>query len=77
MSYETIRRWCAKFGHAYANQLRRRRPRPGDKWHLAEVLINNNGKRCYLWAAVDQYGNVLDALLQSRRKRERSQAVLS
>ena len=35
VSYETIRQWCAKFGQAYANQLRRRRrPRPGDKWHL-------------------------------------------
>ena len=34
VSYETIRRWCAKFGQAHANQLRRRRPRPGDKWHL-------------------------------------------
>ena len=39
VSYETIRRWCAKFGQAYANQLRRRRPRPGDKWHLDEVFI--------------------------------------
>ncbi|MEU2742987.1 IS6 family transposase, partial [Streptomyces sp. NPDC007095] len=37
VSYETIRRWCAKFGQAYANGLRRRRPRPGDKWHLDEV----------------------------------------
>ncbi len=25
VSYETIRAWCAKFGQAYANQLRRRR----------------------------------------------------
>ena len=24
VSYETIRRWCAKFGQTYANQLRRR-----------------------------------------------------
>jgi Transposase and inactivated derivatives len=32
VSYETVRRWCAKFGRAYANGLRRRRPRPGDKW---------------------------------------------
>src|SRR4029077_12486046 len=44
VSYETIRRWCAKFGQAYANQLRRRRPRPGDKWHLDEVFIRINGK---------------------------------
>ena len=32
VSYETVRRWCAKFGQAYASALRRRRPRPGDKW---------------------------------------------
>jgi putative transposase len=31
VSYETIRSWCAKFGPDYANQLRRRRARPGDK----------------------------------------------
>ena len=36
--------WCAKFGQAYANQLRRRRPRPGDKWHLdAKVFVKING----------------------------------
>ena len=67
VSYETIRRWCAKFGQPYANQLRRRRPRPGDKWHLDEVFVKINGKRCYLWRAVDQDGNVLDVLVQSRR----------
>ena len=43
MSYETVRRWCAKFGQAYANQLRSRRPRPGDKWHLDEVFVKING----------------------------------
>jgi putative transposase len=67
VSDETIRRWCAKFGQPYANQLRRRRPRPGDKWHLDEVFVTINGKRCYLWRAVDQHGNVLDVLVPSRR----------
>ena len=67
VSYETIRRWCAKFGQAYANQLRRRRPRPGDKWHLDEVFVGINGRLRYLWRAVDQHGNVLDVLVQSRR----------
>jgi len=67
VSYETIRRWCAKFGQAYANQLRRRRPRPGDKWHLNEVFIRINGRLLYLWRAVDQHGNVLDVLVQSHR----------
>jgi putative transposase len=26
VTYEAIRQWCRKFGQAYANQLRRRRP---------------------------------------------------
>lgn len=50
-----------------ANQLRRRRPRPGDKWHLDEVFFNIHGERHYLWRAVDQNGNVLDILVQRRR----------
>ncbi len=71
VSYETIRRWCAKFGQADANQLRRRCPRPGDKWHLDEVFVGINGRLRYVWRAVDQHGNVLDVLVQSRRTRWR------
>src|SRR6476660_5670221 len=67
VSYETIRQWCAKFGQVYANRLRRRQARPGDKWHLAEVFIRINGTIHYLWRAVDQHGNVLDILVQPRR----------
>ncbi|WP_406253659.1 IS6 family transposase [Streptomyces atratus] len=67
VSHETVRRWCAKFGQAYANGLRRRRPRPGDKWHLDEVFIKINGEQKYLWRAVDADGNVLDILVQNRR----------
>ena len=64
---ETIRQWCRTFGQGYANALRRRRPRPGDQWHLDEVSIGINGVQHYLWRAVDQDGNVLDILVQARR----------
>ena len=57
-------------GQAYANQLRRRRPRPGDKWHLDEVFLTINKERHYLWRTVDQDGNVLDILVQSRRNKQ-------
>lgn len=67
VSYETIRRWCKKFGQSFANCLRRRRPRPGDKWHLDEVFIRIQGIQRYLWRAVDQHGVVLDILVQERR----------
>jgi putative transposase len=67
LSHETVRQWCAKFGQTYANALRRRRARPGDKWHLDEVFITINGLRRYLWRAVDQNGTVLDILVTSKR----------
>jgi putative transposase len=70
LTYETVRSWCRKFGQAYANQLRRRRPRPGDKWYLDEVFLTINGARHDLWRAVDQDGHVLDILVQRRRDRK-------
>src|SRR6201988_5463198 len=70
VTYEAIRKWCSKFGQQYANQLRRRRPRPGDKWHMDEVFLTIKGERHYLWRAVDQEGNVLDILVQRRRNKQ-------
>ena len=70
VTYEAIRKWCRKFGQQYANQLRHRRPRPGDKWHLDEVVLTIHGERHYFWRAVDQDGNVLDILVQSRRNKK-------
>src|SRR5262249_13833580 len=70
VTHEAIRQWCLKFGQGYANQLKHRRAQPGDKWHLDEVLLTINGKRHYLWRAVDQDDNVLDILVQSRRNKQ-------
>ncbi len=66
VSYESILQWCLKFGQAFANKLRRRRARPGAKWHLDEVVLKIKGKLCYLWRKVDQHGVILDILVQSR-----------
>ncbi len=73
VTYEAIRQWCRKFGQDYANQLRRRRPRPGDKWYMDEVFLTINGERHYLWRAVDQDDHVLDILVQSRRNKKAAQ----
>jgi putative transposase len=70
VTYEAIRKWCHQFGQRYANQLRHRRPKSGDKWHLDEVLLTINGERHYLWRAVDQEGNILDILVQRRRDKQ-------
>ena len=50
-----------------AERRRRITQRPGDKWHLDEVFVKINGVTPYLWRTVDQHGNVLDVLVQSRR----------
>src|SRR5207253_9373162 len=39
VSHETVRQWARKFGQPFANQIRRRLPRVGDKWHLDEVVL--------------------------------------
>src|ERR1700736_3826714 len=38
LSYESVRSWVLKFGPAIARRLRRRRPRPSDRWHLDEMV---------------------------------------
>jgi putative transposase len=69
VSYEAIRLWCQKFGPAYARTLKRRQGRLGDTWHLDELFLTIQGRRQYLWRAVDQDGDVIDILLQPRRDR--------
>jgi putative transposase len=76
VSDETIREWSLRFGRTYANSLKRRRPRPGDKWFLDEVFVRIRGKLHDLWRAVDQHGNVLDVLVQSRRDKRAAKRLL-
>src|SRR5215208_1878312 len=67
ISYETVRRWVLKFGPLIARNLRQRRPRPSDRWHLDEMVVRIAGRRMCLWRAVDHEGEVLDMLVQRRR----------
>ncbi|GAA1226889.1 hypothetical protein GCM10009646_13590 [Streptomyces aureus] len=80
MTPSTLRRWRR-------NPLRRRSAlspclaawdalRARDKWHLDKVSITINGEQKYLWRAVDQYGNLLDILVQNRRNKASGQALL-
>jgi putative transposase len=70
VSHEAVRPWCRQFGHDDANRLRRRRPQPGDPWHLDEVFLTLQGARHALWRAVAQAANGLAILVQSRRNQQ-------
>jgi putative transposase len=76
VTYETIRQWGLKFGREFADRIRRRAPRRGDKWHLDEVVITIAGDKHWLWRAVDQEGFVLDVLVQSRRDKKAAKRLL-
>ncbi|WP_238192292.1 IS6 family transposase, partial [Methylobacterium frigidaeris] len=67
VAYESVRRWVLKFGPAFARNLRRLRPRLASTWHLDEMVVSIQGRRLYLWRAVDAEGEVLDLLVQPRR----------
>jgi len=76
ISYETVRRWFLKFGSTIAANLRRTRPRPSDHWHLDEMVIVIRRKRYWLWRAVDNEGEVLDFLVQSRRNTKAAKKLM-
>src|SRR5918993_6123986 len=67
VTYESIRRWVLAFGPAIARRLRARRSRPHGRWHLDEMTVSIQGRRMYLWLAVDAEGEVLDVLVQAKR----------
>src|SRR5712675_1195717 len=76
VSHETVRQWALKFGQPFANQIRRRLPRVGDKWHLDEVVVKIASRKHWLWRAVDQTGVVLDVLVQRRRDKQAAKRLL-
>jgi len=82
VSHETLRQWALKFGQGFANQIRRRLPRAGDKWHLDEFVLTIAGVKHWLWRAVDQTASrlrrtgVLDILVQSWRDTRAAKRLL-
>ncbi len=69
VTYEAIRQWCRTFRLDDARRLRRRRGQMGDTWYLDELFVKIQGRQQYLWRAVDEDGDVIDILVQSRRNR--------
>jgi putative transposase len=72
ISHETVRFWWNRFGPMFAAEIRKKRGTnmrsyPQWRWHLDEVFVKVNGKLCYLWRAVDHEGEVLEAVVTTKR----------
>ncbi|WP_109313494.1 IS6 family transposase [Ruegeria sp. AU67] len=75
ISHETVRYWWNRFGPMFASEIRRKRVQQlrafsKSKWHVDEVFVKVNGKRHYLWRAVDYEGEVLEAIVTKRRNKQ-------
>tara|TARA_B110000459_G_C16416986_1_gene405694 strand:- start:99 stop:809 length:711 start_codon:yes stop_codon:yes gene_type:complete len=77
VSYESIRGWCLKFSKDFKNVIKKRERKPGDKWHLDEMIIEMNGVNFILWRAVDSEGHELDVFLQKRKNKKAAIRFLS
>ena len=74
VSHQTVRYWWNRFGPIFAAEIRRKRVQQLRalskwKWHVDEVFVKVNGKRHYLWRAVDHEGEVLEAVVTKRRNK--------
>jgi putative transposase len=81
VSYESIRYWWHRFGPLFAAEIRRRRidrmrAFSNWRWHVDEMFVKINGEQHYLWRAVDDEGEVLEAIVTKRRNRKAALKVL-
>jgi putative transposase len=72
ISHETVRFWWNRFGPMFAAEIRKSRVAhlrrfPQWRWHLDEVFVKINGRLCYLWRAIDHEGEVLEAVVTTKR----------
>ena len=73
VTYAALRQGGHTCGQAAATERRHRRPRPGDTWPLDAVCLTSTGAQPSLWRAVEQAGDVLASLGQSRRNKPAAQ----
>jgi putative transposase len=74
VSHETVRFWWNRFGPMFAAEIRKRRVAHMRgfiqwRWHLDEAFVKIHGKLRYLWRAVDHEGEVLEAVVTSKRNK--------
>jgi putative transposase len=77
----TVRFWWNRFGPMFAAEIRRKRAEslravPQWRWHLDDVFVKINGKRHYLWRAVDHEGEALEVFATKHRDRKAALAFI-
>ena len=74
VDHATIQRWVYKFISLIADNVKKRRKRVHGSWRVDETYIKIKGKWCYLYRAVDKYGDTIDFLLRKNRNKAAARA---
>jgi IS6 family transposase len=67
VDHTTVYRWVHRFAPEFEDAARARRHMVGDRWHVDETYVKVGGTWRYLFRAIDQFGQVIDLFLSSRR----------
>jgi transposase-like protein len=67
VDHVTVYRWVLRFTPLLAEAARPCRHRVGDRWFVDETYVKVAGQWRYVYRAVDQYGQVIDVFVSSRR----------
>jgi transposase-like protein len=62
-----IYRWVLRFTPLLADATRPCRHRLGDRWQVDETYVKVAGRWHYVYRAIDQFGQVIDVFVSSRR----------
>ncbi len=63
VDHVTVYRWVQRFTPLFIDAGRPCRHSPGDRWFVDETYVKISGRWCYLYRAVDQFGQVIDIYL--------------
>ena len=77
VDHVSIYRWVQRFAPEFAEAARARQHVMGDRWHVDETYVKVGGIWHYLFRAIDQFGQVIDVYLSSRRNREAARSFLA
>src|SRR6266516_6932270 len=67
VDHVTIYRWVQRFTPLLADAARPCRHAVGDRWQVDETYVKVAGRWRYVYRAIDQFGQVIDVFVSSRR----------
>jgi len=70
VDFATLNRWLEKYSEQIGSEAQKRKAQPARSWRMDETYIKVKGRWCYLYRAVNKFGNTLDFMLSETRDEE-------